>query len=58
MIQPAGTPKQRIGTAELLERAGFKNIQRCEYKQTAGPYPEIVQLDNRREESLFVEARK
>ena len=45
-------------TRELLQRAGFSDIQRCRYGQTAGPYPEIVQLDNRPEESLFVEARK
>lgn len=45
-------------TAELMERAGFREIQRCEHGQTSGPHPEIVQLDNRREESLFVEGRK
>jgi predicted SAM-dependent methyltransferase len=44
--------------AELLERAGFDDIRRCEYKRTAGPFPGIVELDNRPEESLFVEARK
>jgi len=44
--------------AELLERAGFREITPCSYRQTAGPYPEIVELDNRPEESLFVEARK
>jgi predicted SAM-dependent methyltransferase len=45
-------------TAELLERAGFVDIQRCGYRQTAGPFPEIVELDNRGAESFFVEARK
>lgn len=44
--------------AELLGRAGFDAVQRCEFQQTHSPYPEIVSLDNRREESLFVEARK
>ena len=44
--------------AELLERAGFSRIERCAYRQTAGPFEEIVALDNRPEESLFVEARK
>jgi predicted SAM-dependent methyltransferase len=44
--------------AELLERAGFRDVQRCEYRQTASRFPEIVSLDNRPEESLFVEARK
>lgn len=43
---------------ELLERAGFREIVPCRYRQTASPYPEIVELDNRPEESLFVEARK
>jgi predicted SAM-dependent methyltransferase len=44
--------------AELLGRAGFDQVRRCEFQQTHSPYPEIVSLDNRREESLFVEARK
>lgn len=44
--------------AELLERAGFSEVWQCDYRQTHGPVPEIVELDNRREESLFVEARK
>lgn len=43
---------------ELLERAGFREIVPCRYGQTASRYPEIVELDNRPEESLFVEARK
>jgi predicted SAM-dependent methyltransferase len=45
-------------TRELLERAGFSEIRRCEYGRTGGPFDPIVELDNRREESLFVEARK
>jgi predicted SAM-dependent methyltransferase len=44
--------------AELLERAGFREIRRCRYQETGGPFPEIVALDNRPEESFFVEARK
>lgn len=43
---------------ELLERAGFREITRCAYRQTASPYPEIVKLDNRPRETFFVEARK
>jgi predicted SAM-dependent methyltransferase len=43
---------------ELLERAGFAQVNRCQYKQTASPWPEIVELDNRERESLFVEAVK
>jgi predicted SAM-dependent methyltransferase len=44
--------------AELLERAGFLDVRRCAFQETASPFPEIVTLDNRPEESLFVEARK
>lgn len=41
---------------QLLEVAGFRNIIRCSYRQ--GEMPEIDLLDNREEESLFVEARR
>jgi predicted SAM-dependent methyltransferase len=44
--------------AELLQRAGFDQIERCAFRQTASPFVEIVSLDNRPEESLFVEAQK
>lgn len=44
--------------AELLGKAGFAEVWRCNFGQTASPFPQIVELDNRREESLFVEARK
>jgi len=43
---------------ELLSRAGFLPITRCEYRRTASRYPQIVQLDNRPRETLFVEAHK
>jgi SAM-dependent methyltransferase len=43
---------------ELLQRAGFARTMRCEYRQTASGYPEIVQFDNRPRETLFVEAEK
>jgi predicted SAM-dependent methyltransferase len=43
---------------ELLMHAGFERITRCPYKQTASVYPDIVQLDNRVRETLFVEASK
>jgi predicted SAM-dependent methyltransferase len=45
-------------TVELLERAGFEEVRPCAYKQSSSPFPAIVELDNRPEESLFVEARK
>lgn len=41
---------------ELALKAGFRAVQRCEFGRTAGPYPEITSLDNREQESLFVEA--
>ena len=41
---------------ELLQKAGFSRVAHCAYRQTHGPYPEIVELDNREPESLFVEA--
>jgi predicted SAM-dependent methyltransferase len=43
---------------EILAKAGFIDISRCCYKQTNSPYPDIVELDNREQESLFVEAVK
>jgi SAM-dependent methyltransferase len=43
---------------ELLERAGFEDVRQCSFGQTAAGIAEIVALDNREEESLFVEGRK
>jgi predicted SAM-dependent methyltransferase len=43
---------------ELLYKAGFTRVDRCAYEETNSPYPDIVELDNREEESLFVEAVK
>ena len=43
---------------EQLEKAGFGRVDHCSYKHTASMYPEIVNLDNRERESLFVEAVK
>lgn len=40
----------------LLEKIGFSQVVRCEYRQ--GRTPDIVKLDNRPEETLFVEAVK
>jgi SAM-dependent methyltransferase len=45
-------------TEELLVKAGFSTVTHCAFRETAGPYPEIVSLDNRERESLFVEAVK
>lgn len=40
---------------ELLERAGFEQVEHCRFGQTASEHPGIVELDNRPAESLFVE---
>lgn len=45
-------------TEELLAKARFARFAACEYGRTASSYPEIVELDNREQESLFVEAWK
>ena len=45
-------------TRELLAHAGFGNITRCAYQQTASPHAGITELDDRPLESLFVEAVK
>jgi SAM-dependent methyltransferase len=43
---------------ELLVKAGFTEIRHLAYRETATQWPEIVELDNREQESLFVEAVK
>ncbi len=50
------TPMTYGFVKEQLFRAGFRAVRRCECRQTYGPYPEIVSLDNRVRESLYVEA--
>jgi predicted SAM-dependent methyltransferase len=41
---------------QLLESVGFVDVERCSYQQ--GSVPDIDRLDNRPEETLFIEARK
>jgi predicted SAM-dependent methyltransferase len=43
---------------ELLERAGFSRVDHCAYRRTASPWSDIVELDNRERESMFVEGVK
>jgi SAM-dependent methyltransferase len=43
---------------ELLLRAGFTEVHHVGYRETRSAYSEIVSLDNREAESLFVEAVK
>jgi predicted SAM-dependent methyltransferase len=42
---------------ELLEKAGFVDATECAFGVTASGIPQIVELDNREDESIFVEAR-
>lgn len=41
---------------ELLQQAGFSEVNRCSYRTTSGLEPGIIELDNREHESIFVEA--
>jgi SAM-dependent methyltransferase len=43
---------------ELLLKAGFMDVRHLRYGETASVHREIVELDNREHESLFVEASK
>jgi SAM-dependent methyltransferase len=43
---------------ELLLKAGFTHVHHVRYRETRSVHPEIVSLDNRELESLFVEAIK
>jgi predicted SAM-dependent methyltransferase len=43
---------------ELLERSGFVDVRECAFKTTASDFEQIVELDNRPDESFFVEARR
>lgn len=43
---------------ELLLKAGFTPVHHVGYRETRSGHPEIVALDNREAESLFVEAIK
>jgi SAM-dependent methyltransferase len=43
---------------ELLVKAGFSHVDQVAYRETRSPFPDIVELDNRPDESLFVEAVK
>ena len=43
---------------ELLKNAGFGQVNVCECGQTCSPFEDIVELDSRPRESLFIEAVK
>lgn len=42
--------------SDSMEQAGFKYVERLQYR--VGNVPDTYHLDNRPEETLFVEARK
>jgi SAM-dependent methyltransferase len=44
--------------ADALNRAGLQNVRLCKFRQTYSEHTEIVDLDTREGESLFVEAIK
>lgn len=44
--------------AEWLVRAGFCDVKRCAFQRTYSAHADIVALDNRERESLFVEAAR
>jgi hypothetical protein len=43
---------------ELLLKAGFVQVIECEYRRTECRFSEIIELDNRENESLYIEATK
>ncbi len=43
---------------ELVLGAGFRSCHRVAYRETLSPYPEIVELDDRKSHSFFLEAFK
>jgi predicted SAM-dependent methyltransferase len=43
---------------EMLLKADFRAVTRCAYRETVSPFAEIVALDNRERETLFIEAEK
>jgi SAM-dependent methyltransferase len=52
------TPFTHDFIGELLRKTSFAEIQTCSYRVTKSRFPEIVELDSRERESLFVEAVK
>ena len=39
----------------LLERSGYSRVDVCDYLLTKSDHPEIVELDNREHESIYIE---
>jgi SAM-dependent methyltransferase len=45
-------------TRELMEGVGFVDVRTCEFGSTQSPFAAIVELDNRRDESFFIEGSR
>jgi predicted SAM-dependent methyltransferase len=43
---------------ELLEESGFIEIRECAYQETTSDFEQIVDLDNRADESFYIEASR
>lgn len=43
---------------EMLEKAGYVDVVECRFRETKSSHAEIIDLDNREPETLFVEAVK
>lgn len=52
------TPFTYEFAAEVLAKAGFAEVRRVSFGETASPYPGITELDSRPQESFYVEAVK
>jgi SAM-dependent methyltransferase len=50
------TPFNAEFARESLERAGFRDVHLCAFRETASMHADIVELDNRERESFFIEA--
>jgi hypothetical protein len=45
-------------TQEMMEAAGFVDVRECPFRLTQSRFAEIVELDNREDESFFLEGSK
>jgi predicted SAM-dependent methyltransferase len=52
------TPLTYGWTAELMGYAGFEDVRESAHGVTHGPFPEIVELDSRPDESFYIEGFK
>jgi predicted SAM-dependent methyltransferase len=45
-------------TEELMEQSGFVDVCECPFQETSSDFEQIVDLDNRPDESFFIEGRR